>query len=249
MALPQTMALRAARGELEAFIDNLLLKHWDWITRQVTRQLSYQSAHQPENRAENPAVNQTGGANPMQSPCSSPASTVPEYLELPATGERITVDWNNQSGRNAYCLMPAEDEHPVRLVLSTKNSEGDKAAVMLLRTWVKDYALRVFEPQLRRLADEAGFVVHTVKTRLQRTRLGSCTRLGVISLNAAMLFFPPELVRHLMFHELCHLREMNHGPGFWKLLLALDAQSLKNDKALKRAMRSVPGWLFRKLEN
>lgn len=237
IALPQAMAVRMQHEGLTAFIENLLLRHQDWITRQLARQLSLQLR------------GQTDGHN---QPCSSqpaPVNAVPESFVLPSTGEHIAVHWNNQSTRNAYCLLPPEDEHPARLMLSTKHLEGAKAAIVLLRTWVKDYALRVFEPQIRNLAAKEGFAVRTVKTRLQRTRLGSCTRQGVISLNAAMLFFPPDLVRHLMFHELCHLKEMNHGPGFWKLLLSLDEQCLKNDKALKRAMRSVPGWLFSKLEN
>lgn len=209
---------QGAGNELAAFIDRLLLKHRDWIIRQLGK---HASTRQPAGAQQN---------------------TVPEYLEIGATLERIAIHWNNRAARNAYCLLEAEG--PARLMLSTKGPEDAGAALKLLRIWVKDYALRVFEPQLGKIAAENGFEVRAVKTRLQRTRLGSCTRRGVISLNAAMLFFPPELVRHLMLHELCHLKEMNHGPGFWKLLLSLDPQGLKHDKALKKAMRSVPGWLF-----
>jgi predicted metal-dependent hydrolase len=57
--------------------------------------------------------------------------------------------------------------------------------------------------------------VRRVSVRNQRSRWGSCSRRGVISLNWRILQ-APQLVRdYLILHELMHLREMNHSHRFW----------------------------------
>ena len=49
-----------------------------------------------------------------------------------------------------------------------------------------------------------------------------------------MLFLPPEAVEYIMIHELCHVRELNHSPRFWKLVAAWCPDCLK----IRRNIRS-----------
>jgi predicted metal-dependent hydrolase len=46
---------------------------------------------------------------------------------------------------------------------------------------------------------------------------------------------PAHLQDYIIVHELCHLREMNHGPNFW----ALVAQRLPNYRELRSELRAV----------
>ena len=56
--------------------------------------------------------------------------------------------------------------------------------------------------------------------RYMASRWGSCSSHGRISLNTHLAKVPPATAAYVTVHELCHLRHMNHGPGFYALLEA-----------------------------
>jgi len=47
---------------------------------------------------------------------------------------------------------------------------------------------------------------------------GSCTSLKNLNFSYKILFLPPHLQDYIIVHELCHLKELNHGKKFWMLL-------------------------------
>ncbi|MCC5021928.1 MAG: M48 family metallopeptidase [Candidatus Synoicihabitans palmerolidicus] len=57
--------------------------------------------------------------------------------------------------------------------------------------------------------------VKRVSVRNQRSRWGSCTEAGVISLNWRLVQTPPSVSDYVIYHELMHLKEMNHSKRFW----------------------------------
>ena len=65
------------------------------------------------------------------------------------------------------------------------------------------------------LAAETGVEVKQVTVRNQRSRWGSCSSGGVISLNWRLVQTPYSVRDYIIYHELMHLREMNHSTRFW----------------------------------
>ena len=59
-----------------------------------------------------------------------------------------------------------------------------------------------------------------ISIRDQRTRWGSCSTSGVISLNWRLIMAPQNVADYVIIHELMHLRDMSHSPRFWKLVEA-----------------------------
>ena len=51
-----------------------------------------------------------------------------------------------------------------------------------------------------------------------RSRWGSCSASGAVSLSWRLAFAPPEVMRYVVIHECCHLTEMNHSFRFWALV-------------------------------
>lgn len=65
------------------------------------------------------------------------------------------------------------------------------------------------------LAAVTGVAVRQVSVRNQRSRWGSCSAGGVISLNWRLIQTPDSVRDYIIHHELMHLREMNHSDRFW----------------------------------
>jgi predicted metal-dependent hydrolase len=89
-----------------------------------------------------------------------------------------------------------------------------------LRKVVEDYlrALATAElpARLLELANRHGLTVRRVTVRNQRTRWGSCSRRGTISLNWRLIQTPAFVQDYIYLHELAHLIEMNHSARFWQ---------------------------------
>lgn len=69
--------------------------------------------------------------------------------------------------------------------------------------------------RLRQLAAQHGFSYGKVAIRNQKTRWGSCSVKGNISLNMKLVALPPELADYVLLHELVHTRVHNHSRKFW----------------------------------
>ena len=65
------------------------------------------------------------------------------------------------------------------------------------------------------LAALTGGEVRHVTVRNQRSRWGSCSARGTISLNWRLVQTPDFVRDYIIYHELMHLREMNHSSRFW----------------------------------
>lgn len=116
-------------------------------------------------------------------------------------------------------------------------------ATSMLRAWLVRQAKTWLTPWLLREAQTVGRAPKTVQIRLQRTRWGSCSSAGNISLNAALLFLEPPVVRYLLVHELCHLFSLDHSARFWRRVAVLEPGYRALDRKLTDAWTLVPRWV------
>ena len=66
------------------------------------------------------------------------------------------------------------------------------------------------------LARFHGITIGRVSVRNQRSRWGSCSRRGTISLNWRLVQTPVFVRDYIILHELAHVKEMNHSQRFWR---------------------------------
>ena len=126
------------------------------------------------------------------------------------------------------------------LVLASDFNENE--ALFTLKRWLRSKACDHLPSLLEDLARELRFSFVHVTIKEQKTLWGSCSSKGNLNLNSRLLFLPPHLVRHVLLHELCHLKELNHSRSFHDLLDQLDPNATQNARELKEAWSYVPGW-------
>jgi len=80
----------------------------------------------------------------------------------------------------------------------------------------RNLAARELPPQVLELAARHGLSVRRITVRNQRSRWGSCSRRGTISLNWRLIQAPPSVQEYICLHEILHLGEMNHSSRFWR---------------------------------
>ena len=161
----------------------------------------------------------------------------PDRIEFGVNGENWRLHLTGGAGR----LRLATYDH---LLIVTGDATAPGALRRKLTDWLMDRAQAVLEPLLAQVAVGHGFRHSKVVIRRQRTRWGSCSSRGVISLNVSLMFQPSAVVRYLLTHELSHTRHMDHSPRFWACVEACCPDWRERDRQLLQGWRRVPSWLF-----
>ena len=104
----------------------------------------------------------------------------------------------------------------------------------LVTTWLRNRAREDAQAIIDRHAPHLGAWPSALQIRNQKTRWGSCSARDVISLNWRLMAAPRPVFEYVVVHELCHLRERNHGPAFWRLVEGLMPDYLEHRQWLKR---------------
>lgn len=131
-----------------------------------------------------------------------------------------------------------------RLTLVCK-SNAKQQLFKNLRRWLVALARKEFSSRLKSLSDATGLEWNRLSIRGQKTRWGSCSAEGNLSLNFTLLFLPSELVDHVLLHELVHTKELNHSGRFWALMNKFDQKCEQHRAELRNAGQLLPGWVVK----
>jgi predicted metal-dependent hydrolase len=87
-----------------------------------------------------------------------------------------------------------------------------------LTDWLKQQARRDLERAVFRHAAKIGVRPAAIRLRDPKARWGSCSSRKTLSFSWRLIMAPPFVLGYLAAHEVAHLRELHHGPSFWRLL-------------------------------
>jgi predicted metal-dependent hydrolase len=167
-----------------------------------------------------------------------PASrlVLPDVVELPAVGRNWGIRYN--TGGVSRLRLQQSQEY---LLITAPDSREDGIRE-LLRKWLLEQAGRYLKPWLMAEAAVVGVKPNKIQVRTQRTRWGSCSPRGNISLNASLLFLERPVARYLLVHELCHLHHLDHSARYWRAVEAFEPDYRALDKQLTESWSDVPVW-------
>lgn len=128
------------------------------------------------------------------------------------------------------------------IILSGEINEFSVCRVKLTE-WVRRQAKALLIPYFSHLAKQLQLPFSNVTVRAQSTLWGSCTADHSINLNYKLLFLPEALMRHIMIHELCHTKHMDHSAKFWNLVGTYDQNWRAHKLAMRQADEYMPAWI------
>jgi len=155
-----------------------------------------------------------------------------EHVIRRGEGRRTPV-WIDHEDGNRIIRVTGQSEHAARRLVD----------------FLKREAKRVLEQRAFYYAEQLGTAPKHVTVRDTASRWGSCSTQRSLSFSWRLILAPPFVLDYVVAHEVAHMREMNHGPRFWRLVEELIGNAEKpqvwlreKGSLLHRYMpRSVPG--------
>jgi predicted metal-dependent hydrolase len=131
----------------------------------------------------------------------------------------------------SYCYFYNKE-----IEIGLSGEPGPGPVKTLLYKAYKEHAEALFPELVKNLLikySNQNFKVASLKIRTMKSRLGSCSSRGAITLNTELIKAPDQYIEYVITHELCHLKHHNHGPHFYELLSELLPDWKKTKKELR----------------
>ena len=194
-------------------IPELLKARQDWLTRALNEMEKHRQAMPPLDQ------------HPME-------------VEFPAISRTWQLEWIETDGPKI--LITEIDVSHLRISGSIQDQAAWRAA---LWRWLIERGREHLIPWTEKLSQELDIPIERMTIRCQKTRWGSYSTKGTVSLNAQLLLLPRRLARYVLIHELCHAVYPNHSSQFWQLVRQWEPEVNHLRAELQSAWRLVPGWL------
>ena len=158
------------------------------------------------------------------------------------------------SGGGCICLDSRGSDKPVNIQIDahanrTRTSlENQQVSIFvsaeenrehLIKEACRKLACQFLPSRLQWAEERTGLQSKRIRIGDQSTRWGSCSPRGTISLNWRIILLPQELGNYVLFHELAHLKEMNHSSRFWTKLEGFVPRAKEMDRKLSKVGKSV----------
>lgn len=150
--------------------------------------------------------------------------------EILFRGENVRLDFSKSLQR--FEVRFADQVIPIRQ-LATFNAQPATNLRPAVEKHLWKLAARELPTRVAELAKEHQFEVRRVSVRNQRSRWGSCSRHGTISLNWRLIQTPVFVRDYIILHELAHLKEMNHSKRYWREVTQLCPDFARAERWLK----------------
>ncbi|RUT88761.1 M48 family metallopeptidase, partial [Mesorhizobium sp. M7A.T.Ca.US.000.02.2.1] len=113
-----------------------------------------------------------------------------------------------------------------------------------LADFLKREAKKEIEKLVAKHTEALGKRAKAIRFKDTSSRWGSCTSEGNLSFSWRIMMAPSPVINYLVAHEVAHLKEMNHGPKFWKLCEKLCPDTDRCKDWLKRNGGALQAIMF-----
>ncbi len=165
-------------------------------------------------------------------PATAPRIFPEHGARLPYLGTELALNVSIAPARRAACRCESGS-----LLVKVPRDTAIRPAI---EAWYRRAAATHASARLAHFAPLVGRAARKLSIRAQRTRWGSCSARGAISLNWRLMQAPPEILDYVVVHELCHLLVPNHSPRFWAEVARVLPDWRERRAQLRQFGRSLP---------
>jgi len=123
---------------------------------------------------------------------------------------------------------------PDRGIIIINTYRTDESPALILIKKLRREAKRYLTERIRKISTAAGLPFQQVSVRDQKTRWGSSSGRGMISLNWRSIMMPEDVSDYLILHELAHQIHHNHSKEYWQFLGTLCPGYKEKDRYLQK---------------
>jgi predicted metal-dependent hydrolase len=120
-------------------------------------------------------------------------------------------------------------------VVSVTDTDGNLRPPV--ERYLRQLATKELSKRVIELATQHQFTVRKITVRNQRSRWGSCSPRGTVSLNWRLIQAPDFVRDYIILHELAHFKEMNHSRRFWREVARICPDFAQAEKWIKQHSR------------
>lgn len=177
-------------------IESFIRRHEQWIESNLARYQELRECHPPKRYVAGEEFLFLGTPHRLRIEASSRSSRI----EIEAIQEELIAC----VGHKDVLRSPLENERP--------------ELAKPIRDFFAARGKMILADRVRHFSAQMNLRPTSLVFRSQKTRWGSCSSRGRISLNWRLVFAPIEVIDYVVVHELAHLRHYDHSPDFWQLV-------------------------------
>jgi predicted metal-dependent hydrolase len=202
LTLPQQVRIEEA--------GDFLARHMDWLKRQLSR------LPQPVPFVDGSILPVRGVFHQINFVGAVRYQGVVRVEEADAVATVEQCDETNGCSKwtNSGTMKHDDARELPRICVSGGQVHGPRR----LMDWLRAEAKADLTERIHYHAANLGVHPKRITVRDQSTRWGSCSTTGNISFSWRLIFAPSYVLDYVAAHEAAHLREMNHGQRFWRLV-------------------------------
>ena len=200
-----TVKVTASKTTSRKKISDFLNKHDDWIQNHLHRYRELRQNYPPKKYTERELFLWKGHPIPLTFACTSNKS--PHFKV------------HNNGG-------------PLTLFLPNRNVSFEEIT-KIMRTFYEKEGRKQLMQSVKFFSEKMNLYPTALSFRSQKTRWGSCSSVGHISLNWRLIAALEECLNYVVIHELAHLKHQNHSQRFWNLVATQDTNWKSHRKWLK----------------
>ena len=151
-----------------------------------------------------------------------------KFKKLVILGEDYQLIFT-KTQRDSVVIYPNDKK-----IYANISKDTNKHIKTVLEKKLRPLALNLIKQKLDSLSLKYNFSFNNVTVRNQTSRFGSCSSRGNLNFNWQIILFPIDKFRHILLHELNHLKIKNHSSVFWNQLAVYDPDYKSNNLWLKK---------------